>query len=614
MSNVYFKRGSQANIEKYLNTYTGANPQQAVEGAFYLTEDTNRLYIGKEVSSGNIKAVPVNQGVYTVNNVSDLPVASSAEETGGFYYVINGNILAIATNSTWVQINSFTNTDNYIAERTDEGSTSNGAAVIEEVLFNTNNAQLASTLEFAGSNGSGFTASFEPKYSLARYYSGGITYYIKNGNVYQVATTQPTSIASNNSTYYVQRGYRVVFTPSIYSLSATIDGRDLTLTVEDNAPTPHSSNVVLTAGNNVSFTSGANGITIASTDTYATKLATGAGNGPSTSETYGTDGADGTNGTTRPTYSQNGFHIKVYNSSGRYGGASIDPLIQIGGEAANQEAVHFVNGTAVLPVYTKTEVDNKMRTFNAMEYQGLIDSATFPPSNPHNGYVWMASSTFTIGTGQNQKQVKAGDLIITQGTEDVNGIVQSPTWDIITSGTAWDTTTTYTHQQHGFSIGNQTAGGNSIIGTFQIAVNSYLNINDNDTGTSKLVTVGHAEINPQTVAHSINYVDKDGNNIRQSGASTTRTTLDIPVPVVSYDAAGHITGITTYTYQVVDTHATVTNSLVGTSASSGTATLTSTVKVDGADKIGAMELQSSTIKFSANSGNIIMNIEWDTFN
>ena len=112
----------------------------------------------------------------------------------------------------------------------------------------------------------------------------------------------------------------------------------------------------------------------------------------------------------------------------------------------------------------------------------------------------------------------------------------------------------------------------------------------------------------------VHYVDKDGNNIKQSGATATRTTLDIPVPVVSYDAAGHITGITTYTYQVVDSHATVTNSLVGTSASSGVATLTSTVKVDGADKIGAMELQSSTIKFSASSGNIIMNIEWDTFN
>ena len=39
MSNVYFKRGLQASLP--------SNSANIVDGAFYLTTDTNRLYVGK---------------------------------------------------------------------------------------------------------------------------------------------------------------------------------------------------------------------------------------------------------------------------------------------------------------------------------------------------------------------------------------------------------------------------------------------------------------------------------------------------------------------------------------------------------------------------------------
>ena len=58
-----FKCGSQAALEPYIK---GNTP--AVDGTFYLTNDTSRLYVGN-----NGKAIPVNQGVITVANINALP-------------------------------------------------------------------------------------------------------------------------------------------------------------------------------------------------------------------------------------------------------------------------------------------------------------------------------------------------------------------------------------------------------------------------------------------------------------------------------------------------------------------------------------------------------------
>ena len=76
MANVMFKRGAQSDLAKYLST----GGSQAIDGAFYLTSDTNRLYVGKDLGSGNIKAVPVNQGVITVESGVETEKAESALE------------------------------------------------------------------------------------------------------------------------------------------------------------------------------------------------------------------------------------------------------------------------------------------------------------------------------------------------------------------------------------------------------------------------------------------------------------------------------------------------------------------------------------------------------
>ena len=101
--NIQFLLGTQENLEKYIS-----GSSTAIEGTFYLTNDTHRLYVG--TSAGT--AVPVNEGVITVSNIDALQHVSA--HPGEFYYVTAGNILCVYDGKQWVQINN--NTDTYLAK------------------------------------------------------------------------------------------------------------------------------------------------------------------------------------------------------------------------------------------------------------------------------------------------------------------------------------------------------------------------------------------------------------------------------------------------------------------------------------------------------------------
>ena len=107
MANILFKRGLHASL-----------PTTAVDGTFYLTTDSHRLYAG--IGS---KLVDLNQYINVVNTVdgaSDSLAALTNVQLGDFAYVKTGNILAIYQevkegNSTvrkWIQINVNDDTKN----------------------------------------------------------------------------------------------------------------------------------------------------------------------------------------------------------------------------------------------------------------------------------------------------------------------------------------------------------------------------------------------------------------------------------------------------------------------------------------------------------------------
>jgi hypothetical protein len=109
MAELMFKRGSQSALNAII---TG---QTAVDGCFYLTEDTHRLYVGQ---GDNTAPVLLNQTVQVVNTLDDLPSSPPATDND-FYYIKSLNILAVFDSSQpegkkWVQINPDTDTNDVI--------------------------------------------------------------------------------------------------------------------------------------------------------------------------------------------------------------------------------------------------------------------------------------------------------------------------------------------------------------------------------------------------------------------------------------------------------------------------------------------------------------------
>lgn len=85
---LLFKRGTQAS----LNTIT-----ESIDGAFYLTTDTHRLYIGD-----GAKPKLLNQTVQIVDSYKNLPTTAAIND---FYYTTQENILCVYNGSVWKQIN-----------------------------------------------------------------------------------------------------------------------------------------------------------------------------------------------------------------------------------------------------------------------------------------------------------------------------------------------------------------------------------------------------------------------------------------------------------------------------------------------------------------------------
>ena len=90
MTNVSFKRGRAANL-----------PTTAQDGVFYLTTDTNRLYVGQ-----GDKLAELNKYIRQVETVNNLP-APSDRAVGDFVHVKSGNMLLVCKDTTSILEMSF---------------------------------------------------------------------------------------------------------------------------------------------------------------------------------------------------------------------------------------------------------------------------------------------------------------------------------------------------------------------------------------------------------------------------------------------------------------------------------------------------------------------------
>lgn len=250
MANVGFKLGTQAKVDALLKT-PGTS---VVEGSFYLTSDTHRLYIGQKAAAEdtNAQLFAVNEGVITVNTTEDLPNVSAADSSvyaGRFYYVTNGNILCVYNGKSWVQINP--DTDTYVKSH----SYSIKDGTITDKIGLSNGGDVDATFTVEGANGIQITGT----------------------------------------------GTTLTITGDKYSLSSTVADNKATVKL-DSANTADDTSVVLAGGDNVTITqsTGTKEVTIESKDTKLTSLTGAAAAEGFTVTGHNSDGGDATAATINP--------------------------------------------------------------------------------------------------------------------------------------------------------------------------------------------------------------------------------------------------------------------------------------------------------------------------
>ena len=548
MANVLFKRGLQ-----------NALPTSGLDGCFYLTTDTHRLYVGQDGA-----VVPVNEGIVTVDNVASLPSHTNPDATkaGNFYYATAENILCIYNGQKWVQLNP--NTDTKISG-------------VDVVL--TNNADGSVNVNTKVSD------------------TGGAT----KQDAYKLAGAGSVTVSSDDATS------TVTITGKEYGLEVAADGTN-------------ASSVTLTGAGDKVKISGSSSI----------KVATDADNGNITLsvDEKGISGIKSVDFSPAGTDDKGtGFEVSITDGKDKKHTSTYSPTIKYGENGA--ETAEFVGGTATLDIYSKDDLDIKLRDLNSMRYMGTIgsngsaiDGLTLPTTNVNIGNTYMAISNLdNIPTGGDPTTAKIGDLIIARSktnAENVStGFIDSANviWDVIPSGDDIHKDTTY----KGAAITNGLALKND--GGGQVAAIDFNSGNDaivisnkpNAAGDSNTITVTHKTITDFTSTILPN----------DSYKQTAQRDFTLPVLAgISKDAYGHITGITTKDVLFTDTNASLTSVTSGVAASGNVATVTTTAVLTQAGgeaqtKAGTFNIASTNehLTVTASTGGDAVNIDfvWGSF-
>lgn len=565
MANVLFKRGLQAALP-------AANA--AEDGVFYLTQDTNRLYVGQGT---NLKLL--NQTVQFVDNVAALGAlttqwgASASSHVNDFYYVTGSNILAVYTgtgpDSGWVQINPDTNTTNQSMTIATAAAANVGTVTATVTDSHGDSVSDDFTITGAGSvhvtNNNGLVLTGD-KYSLDKEVAN-------DGASATLKLVSDSGVAADNSEIRLTSS-----DSSVLNFSATSTGVQITA---HNTTLGGSASTTITANN------GTLGVTVTDDD--------------------GNDAA----GTLA--------NVGVVLNDGSYA-----PLTA---SAA---------GTSAGQLYSKAEIDTMMKGLDGMSYKGTLGStgataSVLPSSNVSNGdtYVIVESgattssaifngATFETNTSAEMANgTKVGDMVIAKGTEGSNGYISGTiTWTYIPAGNDSLADVTYSatvnENNHAISLSNENGTG---LGKIALVAGT-----DVVLSSTKTTDTGFAA--DSTLTTTINHAT----------ITTTPTTGSAVDGAASFSAItgitynnGHITGYTTQTYSPVTydlegaeiSQTNVVNGLTNSGLNDAD------VEIKIADSQGNygtsahLKLESSSIKLTpgsgANADKLTMNFEWGSF-
>lgn len=544
---VGFKVGTSTNLQKF-KPFGSTN---AIPGCFYLTSDTHQLYVGND----NNTLSPVNQGIITVDSINDLPKNQSnqAAYTGHFYYCATPGVLAVYNGEQWVQVNPDTNyyeTEEGFHTATDGDS---GLISVSHTTKNNNDDSFTSSVNFAGTGGVQVSVSDGSPATMSN-----VTV---TGGVQQNAPT----VVIHATEYELKSGGTKQQNATSYD-SVSIDYH------EKDEATPLSS-VVLEAGNNIILNKSADNsgtINISAHDTTVTSM------------------------TAQNAQTGTGFEFQITDSNNdKTPKVKIDPVIKYGtntdATGDNRPTANFENGIASLDIYSKTEIENKLKDLNAMTYKGTIGSTnstmgqgfnttTKLPKNATSveiGDVFLVDQTIEVSNSFNGQAIPKQSLIIARGTEDpTTGHITAATltYDIV-APTA-DTDSHYYIQ--GSKIGAGTAqspetGVKLTVKSDTGATNGFIQINEGSgievsstSANNKAYTDADnygdgAFTNSETtisIAHATyNTTAKTGTAVSQSPLDDSTHVATTTFPVVSGIKVtnGHITEYTTTNYTVRNT-------------------------------------------------------------
>ena len=548
--NVLFLQGTQTKLNELM-----ANGG-AKEGAFYLTNDTHRLYIGRTINSVT-KPVAVNEGVMTVANVAAL--ASVSANAGEFYYAQNENILCIYNGQKFIQINSDANTVNTKLQSSIETHKVNNEDVeaIRLTLTDSDNDIVYTHLRVTDSANAAVISHDVEVIGTVGEGADAITLY---GTVIDIKS-------------------------DIYTLGAgnVTDGASITLTSANDTENAGGS-VSIVGGDHVTVSQAGDVITIAAedADTVITDVKLEALTGNDLGK------------------------LKITIEDSVHSGTSAwsDTTGVLGytnGKTGNELVTYKLGDT--LPSYTKDEVDKKLRDLNGMTYKTTTSTI---PTIASNGDMWMVNSetALTISAGQSATGTAViaskGDLIIAQGTEDDNGVITTATlkFAVIPAGDDTEIDTTYKWtadaDNHKLSVNIDETNGD-LVGGIDLDAGTAITLTSVKDTDGKFLTT--------TIAHADLYTDTTLPSVQKTGTALSGQATVTAVTAVEINKQGHVTKVETTNIGIQDTTYTLSGTTVAEKDANKSVIVTDTLTgTDGDPSYSKFLVKSETLKVNAVAG------------
>ena len=570
---VMFKLGLQAKIPA---------DGKAVNGTFYLTSDTHRLYIGQ----GN-NAVPINAGVTFCDNFAELTTATTGETeqnlAGRMFFLKNDNILCVRSNNTWVQINSDTKLDSAQAEvakilNTDDGK---GACV---------------TIQVQDTIGTNVKAPFniKPKTDNVKVYAGEdgktVEIGVSDGATYDLTSAEIKKKNENDPE----------------SQEVTVEGASLVLTGSNSTI----DKVNIHGAGSVRISNTTDGILATGTEYTLDNVTTSA--------------------------QDKGFNVAVSINNGGSKNNTFFPQIKYG---ATPQTVDFIKdttvdsagktGIATLDVYTKGEVDSLFSSADAMVFKDAVSGVTKLPNSAENGWTYKYTGTIIAMSDAKHANtridssagwINSGDLFIASGKKVNNSLTGDWKWIHVPAGD--DERYSLGKNSKGIGIALNVAGGLSDATAGDLVFNkdnkdNWITLTDAYADKTTTINVGHKLVAKDA---STNVTVSSTNTSDQASAGPDgNTTLEIPVITPTVDAAGHITSLSQTTYKVIDSHNRLNKDETSLTVAGSNGTIKITPKIvmgDGETSVDAnmtFSLKSESLTLTTTDKVITAELEWGQF-